>query len=111
MRVLVFRHVPFEGAGLLGAVLRDRGIAFDYADLYQAAAPPRAPAGYAGLVFLGGPMSVNDNLDYLRREERFIGGAIARGVPVLGICLGAQLIARTLGATVRRSPAKEIGWF
>ena len=111
MRVLIFRHVPFEGAGLLGTALHDRGIAFDYADLYDAVAPSPDPAGYEGLVFLGGPMSVNDNLDYLRREEQFIRDAIARGVPVLGICLGAQLIARALGAQVRRNPAKEIGWF
>jgi GMP synthase-like glutamine amidotransferase len=56
-------------------------------------------------------MSVNDDLAYLRREEEYIRQAIARGVPVLGICLGAQLIAHALGAPVRRNPVKEIGWF
>jgi GMP synthase (glutamine-hydrolysing) len=111
MRVLIFRHVPFEGAGRLETALRDAGMAFDYADLYRDAAPVRDPAEYGALVFLGGPMSVNDGLEYLRREEDCIRSAVSRGVPVLGICLGAQLIARALGAPVRRNPAKEIGWF
>ena len=56
-------------------------------------------------------MSVNDDLPYLRQEEEHIRQAIARGLPVLGVCLGSQLIARALGAQVRRNPVKEIGWF
>jgi GMP synthase-like glutamine amidotransferase len=110
MRVAIFRHVPFEGAGLIEPVLCARGIAFDYVDLYRGDAAPD-PGGCHGLIFLGGPMSVNDDLAYLRLEEQLIREAVWRGVPVLGICLGAQLIARALGATVRRNPAKEIGWF
>src|SRR5438105_903870 len=111
MRVLIFRHVPFEGAGLLETVLLDRGIAFEYADLYDAAAPMVDPTSYNALIFMGGPMSVNDDLAYLRCEERHIREAVAKGVPVLGICLGAQLIAKALGGAVRRNRAKEIGWF
>jgi GMP synthase-like glutamine amidotransferase len=111
MRVLIFRHVPFEGAGLLGTALHDRGIAFDYADLYDSAALAADPGGYDGLIFMGGPMSVNDDLPYLRCEEQYIREAVAKGVPVLGICLGSQLIAKALGAGVRRNRAKEIGWF
>ena len=110
-RVLIFRHVPFEGAGLLGNVLQDRGIGFDYADLYDAAAPAVDPEHYDALVFMGGPMSVNDDLAYLRLEESYIRKAIAKKVPVLGICLGSQLIAKALGADVRPNGAKEIGWF
>ena len=56
-------------------------------------------------------MSVNDDLEYLRREEGFIRDAVSNRVPVLGICLGSQLIAKALGAQVRRNAAKEIGWF
>jgi GMP synthase-like glutamine amidotransferase len=111
MRVLIFRHVPFEGAGRLETALRDRQITFDYADLYQNGAPEPVPGDYGALVFMGGPMSVNDDLPYLRREKEYIRSAIARGIPVLGICLGAQLIASALGAAVRKNPAKEIGWF
>ena len=60
---------------------------------------------------MGGPMSVNDDLPYLRREEQSSATPFHGDVPVLGICLGAQLIARALGAAVYRNPAKEIGWF
>ncbi|MDE3167155.1 MAG: type 1 glutamine amidotransferase, partial [Acidobacteriota bacterium] len=108
---MIFRHVPFEGAGLLEDVLRAHGVAVDYADLYLGGGAAPDPAGYQGLVFLGGPMSANDDLAYLRTEEEFIRGAAERGTPVLGICLGAQLIARALGGAVRRNPEKEIGWF
>jgi len=78
MRVLIFRHVPFEGAGRLETALRDAGIAFDYADLYRDAAPVRDPAEYGALVFLGGPMSVNDGLEYLRREKKTASGPRCR---------------------------------
>jgi GMP synthase-like glutamine amidotransferase len=111
MRVLIFRHVPFEGAGYLELALRERDIPFDYADLYEAGAPSPEPADYDALVFLGGPMSVNDPLDYLRREEQYIRDAVTRGTPVLGICLGSQLIAKAMGAHVRKNQQKEIGWF
>jgi len=111
MRVLTFRHVPFEGLGLIEPALRLRHIEVDYADLYQAGAPPRDIGAYDALIFLGGPMSVNDDLPFLHREMEFIRQAIARRQPILGICLGAQLIARALGATVRRNSAKEIGWY
>jgi GMP synthase (glutamine-hydrolysing) len=111
MRVLAFRHVPFEGLGLIAPVLRARQIEVAYADLFHADAPLPEIAAYDALIFLGGPMSVNDDLPYLRHEMEFIRQAMARRQPVLGICLGAQLIARALGATVRRNSAKEIGWY
>jgi GMP synthase-like glutamine amidotransferase len=110
-RVLAFRHVPFEGLGWIEQALRAHAIDFDYADLYAQPAPPAEPADYDGLIFLGGPMSVNDGLPYLRSEEAYIRQAIGCGIPVLGVCLGSQLIARALGAQVRRNPVKEIGWF
>jgi GMP synthase-like glutamine amidotransferase len=109
--VLAFRHVPFEGLGLIAPALAARRIAVDYADLYQVDAPLPGIASYDGLIFLGGPMSVNDDLPFLQREMELIRQAMAPRRPVLGICLGAQLIARALGATVRRNPVKEIGWY
>jgi GMP synthase-like glutamine amidotransferase len=111
MRVLAFRHVPFEGLGLIEPLLRSRDIEVEYADLYRPGATMPDIARYDGLIFMGGPMSVNDDLPYLRQEMEFIGQAVERRQPTLGICLGSQLIARALGATVRRNAVKEIGWY
>ena len=111
MRTLAFRHVPFEGLGLIEPVLKARHIEVNYADLYQAGARLPEIAAYDALIFLGGPMSVNDGLPFLQQEMEFIRQAAARRQPILGICLGAQLIARALGAAVRRNSAKEIGWY
>ena len=111
MRVLAFRHVPFEGAGRIEPVLRARGIDLDYVDLYAPDAGVPDPAGYSGLIFLGGPMSVNDPLPYLRVEEQIIRDAVARKLPILGVCLGAQLIAHAMGASVFSNAGSEIGWF
>jgi GMP synthase-like glutamine amidotransferase len=107
----VFRHVPFEGLGLIEPELRQRGIHFDYADLYASSPSSVEPSECDGLIFMGGPMSVNDALPYLRREEEYIRQAIDCGIPILGVCLGSQLIAHALGAAVRRNHTKEIGWF
>ena len=111
MKVLAFRHVPFEGLGHIGALLERRGIGIDYADLYAPDTPDPDTAAYAGLIFLGGPMSANDPLPFLDRERALIAAAAERGQPLLGICLGSQLIARVLGADVHRNREKEIGWF
>jgi GMP synthase-like glutamine amidotransferase len=111
MRVLAFRHVPFEGVGSIEPLLHQRGIGLDYADLYKDGARDPDIAAYDGLIFLGGPMSANDPLPYLDRERALIAKAVERGQPLLGICLGSQLIARVLGAEVRRNGEKEIGWF
>jgi GMP synthase (glutamine-hydrolysing) len=111
MQVLVFRHAPFEGLGLIEPALQSRAIEFTYADLFRDGAVPPGAASADGLIFMGGPMSVNDDLAYLRQEERLIVDAVESGTPVLGICLGAQLIARALGGRVYRNPVKEIGWF
>ena len=111
MRVLAFRHVPFEGLGRIEPALKSRGIGFVYADLYRGDAELPPIDEYDGLIFLGGPMSANDPLPYLKTEMCAIERSIEKGTPVLGVCLGAQLIARTLGAPVYRNTAPEIGWF
>lgn len=111
MRVLAFRHASLEHLGRIEPELANRGIAIDYADLYRPGAAAPDPAGYDGLIFMGGAMSVNDGLPYLEREARWIAQAVEAGRPVLGVCLGAQLIAKALGARVYASPMKEIGWF
>lgn len=71
---------------------------------------PVNPRAYAGLVFMGGPMSVNDDLPWIAPALALIRAAVAADVPVLGHCLGGQLIAKALGAPVTRNPVKEIGW-
>jgi GMP synthase-like glutamine amidotransferase len=111
VRVLVFRHVPFEGIGLIGRIFNERNVEVDYADLYRSDAALPDVSAYDALIFLGGPMSVNDDLPYLAREIEWIREAVAQRRHVLGICLGAQLIARAMGATVRSNGAKEIGWY
>lgn len=112
MRVQVFQHVSFEGSGSIGPWLDARGVAVGVTAFYQRHTVPDV-AEIDGLVVMGGPMSVNDEQGYpwLVHEKRVIGEMIARGKPVLGVCLGAQMIANVLGAKVYPNPEKEIGWF
>ncbi len=74
------------------------------------AAIPSSPEGYAGLVFMGGPMSVNDDLPWIEPSLQLMRQAVAADIPVLGHCLGGQLIAKALGGSVSPNPVKEIGW-
>lgn len=113
MDVLVLRHVPHEHLGTLANSLRARNVSYSYANLYEGEIPDIPSGDLSGLIILGGPMNVyeTDRYPFLEMEERLIGEAIDRGVPVLGICLGAQLIAKTLGAHVTKNREKEIGWY
>lgn len=113
MQVHVFQHVPFEGLGSIATLLEQRQAGVGFTRFYEPAARLPALAEVDCLIVLGGPMSVNDEeeLPWLRQEKRFISEAIADGKAVLGICLGAQLIASALGARVYPGPEKEIGWF
>jgi len=109
--IFVFRHVPFEDLGRIEPVLRSANLRVRYIDLFDN--PARLPAldSAGGLILMGGPMSANDDLAWLKRELELVAEACRRRLPVLGICLGAQLIARALGARVYRNPVKEIGWY
>ncbi len=112
-KLLVFQHVAHEILGTLNPLLKRAGFRIRYVNF--ARHPDGAPCldGYDGLVVLGGPMSVNDadRLAHLTTEMKTIEEAMKRNLPVLGICLGAQLIAKTLGARIYRNPEKEIGWY
>lgn len=112
MKAHILQHVPFEGPAWIGQWLTARGAQISHTRLWESAALPD-PATVDLLVVMGGPMSVNDEaaFPWLAAEKRFIAAVVALGRPVLGICLGAQLIASAHGARVYRNSEKEIGWF
>lgn len=109
---LVLRHAQAEGVGLLGNALRERGIHHRALDISRGEPVPKDLRGVGGLIVLGGPMGAyeQDKHAFLRSESALIEKAIAAGRPVLGICLGAQLIAQVLGARVYRGDKPEVGW-
>jgi GMP synthase-like glutamine amidotransferase len=112
MHVHVLQHVPFEGLGSIEDWLSQKGARVTFTQFFDSARLP-SPAGLDLIIALGGPMSVNDEAQFpwLRDEKRFLADAIANNQAVLGICLGAQLIAGALGARVYPGAEKEIGWF
>jgi len=112
-KLLVLQHVAHELLGTLNPLLKSAGFRLRYVNF--ARHPDAQPNlnGYHGLIVLGGPMSVNDanQLPHLITEMKLIEAAMSRNLPVLGICLGAQLIAKTLGVAVYPNKEKEIGWY
>ena len=107
--IVIFRHSPGEGPGYFAEFLDERRIPWRLVKIDAGESPP-ALDDCAGLCFMGGPMSVNDDLDWLPAIFALIRQAVATQVPVIGHCLGGQLLAKALGATVSRNPVKEIGW-
>jgi GMP synthase (glutamine-hydrolysing) len=112
-RLLVCQHVPYEILGTLNPLLKTAGFRIRYVNFGRHPDAEPSLDGYQGLVVLGGPMSVSDTdrHPHLTTELKLIEQAMNRGMPVLGICLGAQLIARTLGSRVYPNDEKEIGWY
>jgi GMP synthase-like glutamine amidotransferase len=112
MRLHWLQHAPFEGLGSIEDWGRRRQLALTRT-LTHGGEPLPASGDIDGLIIMGGPMSANDAaaLPWLDAEHRFVETTIRHGKPVLGICLGAQIIARVLGAAVRRNAHYEIGWF
>jgi GMP synthase (glutamine-hydrolysing) len=111
--VLILRHMLHEPGGTLETALGNGGLEFRYVDLFREI-PPRLPLDEsAGLIVLGGAMNVDqtDQYPFLARDVQWIERALSRHLPVLGICLGAQLLAKTLGARVYPAARKEIGWY
>jgi GMP synthase (glutamine-hydrolysing) len=112
-KLLVCQHVAFEILGTLDPLLRDAGFRIRYVNFGRDVHLRPALEGYQGLIVLGGPMNVDqfEAYPHLRTEVELIESAMKQNMPVLGICLGAQLIAKALGARVRQNPVKEIGWY
>ena len=112
MRVHWLQHVPFENLGSIEQWIKNNGYSVASTRLY-ADDPLPSVDEFDFLIIMGGPMSVHDEKHYpwLKMEKRFIKEAMDRGRTVLGICLGAQLIAQALGAAVYKNTEKEIGWF
>lgn len=111
--VIVLQHEACETLGTIEDALQSRGIAARVVHSYAGESVPRQIGEAVGLIVLGGPMGVSeqDRYPFLRQEMRLIGDALSHNVPVLGICLGAQLLAHTLGAEVTRAKQPEIGWY
>ena len=112
MSVLIIKHVGIEGPGLIEDCLKKERIPYHILNLESGIHLPGLD-DFSAIVILGGPMNVyeEDRYPFLREEDLFIKEAIQRGKAVLGICLGAQLVAKALGAKVARAPVKEIGWY
>lgn len=112
MRLHYLTHVPFEKLGAMETWLHERGDQVTSTRMYHGESLPDT-GDLDALIVMGGPMGADDEHRYpwMSDEKRFIGECIESGKKVLGICLGAQLIARVLGAPVSRNPEREIGWF
>jgi GMP synthase-like glutamine amidotransferase len=108
--VAIFRHFPTEGPGFFTTFLDSHCIPWELVRIDANATVPSSSDDFSGLVFMGGPMSVNDDLAWIAPELALIRQAVANNRPVLGHCLGGQLMAKALGGVVSRSPVKEIGW-
>lgn len=111
-KILVFQHVPYEPLGTLDPLLRESGFRIRYVNFSRK--PDAWPAldKYEALIVLGGPMSADqiDSYPNLTTEIEIIREAVERDMSVLGICLGAQLLAKSLGGEVSRNAVREIGW-
>lgn len=111
--VLIVQHVAVEGPGLLLDVVEARGAGAHTVRVDRGMPVPRSLGHHAGLIVMGGPMGVYETAQHphLRDELALIEDALGRGAPLIGICLGSQLLAAALGARVEPGERKEIGWF
>jgi GMP synthase (glutamine-hydrolysing) len=112
MNILIVMHVESEGPGSLGTFLQAEGARLHVVRLHDGDTLPEHVEGLDAVISMGGPMNVyeEEKYPYLRDETIFLRKAIDAGLPILGVCLGAQMIAKASGAQVTRSPKEEVGW-
>ena len=108
--VAVFRFSDTEGPGHFATFLDANRIAWKLYKLDEGEAVPGSSESFAGLAFMGGPMSANDETPWNHAVLDLMRDAVQRQVPMIGHCLGGQMMSRALGAQVTRNPVKEIGW-
>lgn len=108
--IAIFRHSPGEGPGYFATFLDRHSAPWTLFRIDDGVSPPPTSEPYSGLCFMGGPMSVNDDLPWIPLVLDLIRDADRRGIPVIGHCLGGQLMSKAFGGTVTRNPVKEIGW-
>ena len=108
--IAIFRFFPTEGPAYFADWLDARGLPWQLVPLDEGAAVPADPRAFAGIGMMGGPMSVNDGLAWTAPLGALLRDAVGAGIPVIGHCLGGQLLAQSLGAPVTRAPVAEIGW-
>ena len=108
--VAVFRFSDTEGPGHFATFLDASRVPWTLVKLDRGDAVPASSEGFSGLAFMGGPMSANDELPWTQPVMALMRDAVKRGVPVIGHCLGGQVLSRALGGEVSRNPVKEIGW-
>jgi GMP synthase (glutamine-hydrolysing) len=112
-KILVLQHHPAENLGAIADALEDAALAWQYVRVFDGHPIPQDTKGAGGLIVMGGPQTVYqpDRYPQVREEMRLIESALKENKPFLGICLGSQLLAAALGATVRRGESREIGWY
>lgn len=110
--ILIFKHVPFEGPGTFREELDKRSLKYREVNLYEGEVPKNLE-GCGGLIIMGGPMNVYEEVEYpfLKDEDRLIKEALSKKLPMIGVCLGAQLMAKASRAKVTKGAKKEIGWY
>jgi GMP synthase-like glutamine amidotransferase len=108
--IAIFRHTATEGPGFLADFFDRNRLSWQLIRIDAGDTVPVSAVGFSGLVFMGGPMSVNDDLPWIPPVLSLIRQAVAADIPVLGHCLGGQLMAKALGGVVGKNPVKEIGW-
>jgi GMP synthase (glutamine-hydrolysing) len=111
--VLVLQHIGCETLGTIADALDTQGVSVQYIRAFDGESVPKELGAAAGLIVMGGPQSVyeQNKFPYLRDELRLIENTLRQEKPILGVCLGSQLLASALGAEVKSGPQKEIGWF
>jgi len=111
--ILIVKHIGIEGPGSLGEFFNNTSWQVSIVEIGAGEKLPDSLQGLQALIVLGGPMNVYEEAQYpfLKEEDTFLREAIKRKIPVLGICLGAQLLAKACGAAVTQNPEKEIGWY